>query len=209
MAEQVIGFVTFNPGSGDGNQAVQVTATAHTGRNQRTATAKVASSDGSLEKTVTVNQKAKAEFVEIQETFSLAKEGGAITITGKSNSTKLTFSLAPGEGEAALELTFPETYLAASKPTANDAEIEGDPGATAEYDFSVTISDVPANLKDNDVTNTLSVQAAGGQQDSCLITQAAGDKTLSIDPETITLEADGSAQTLNVTSNTQWTIKQA
>lgn len=209
MAKQVIGFVTFNPGSGDGNQAVQVTATAHTGRNQRTTSAKVATSDGSIEKTVTVNQKAKAEFVTIQETFSLDKGGGAITITGKSNSTKLTFSLAPGAGEAALELTFPDTYLAAGKPTANDAAIESDPGATAEYDFSVTISDVPANTKDNAITNTLSVQAAGGQQDSCLITQAAGDKTLSIDPETITLEADGSAQTLNVTSNTQWTIKQA
>lgn len=207
MAEQIIGFVTFNPGSGDGNQEVQVTAAAHTGRNQRTTSAKVATSDGSIEKTVTVNQKAKAEFVEIQKTFSLAKEGGAITITGKSNSTKLTFSLAPGEQP--LTLVFPDTYQAAGKSTANDAEIDGDPGATAEYNFSVTISDVPANVEDNDITNTMSVQAAGGQQDSCLITQAAGDKTLSINPETITLEADGSAQTLNVTSNTQWTIKQA
>lgn len=207
MAEQIIGFVTFNPGSGDGNQAVQVTAAAHTGRNQRTTSAKVATSDGSIEKTVTVNQKAKDEFVEIQKTFSLAKEGGAITITGKSNSTKLTFSLAPGEQP--LTLVFPDTYQAAGKSTANDAAIDGDPGATAEYNFSVTISDVPANVEDNDITNTMSVQAAGGQQDSCLITQAAGDKTLSINPETITLEADGSAQTLNVTSNTQWTIKQA
>lgn len=207
MTEQVIGFVTFNPGSGDGNQAVQVTATAHTGRNQRTMSAKVATSDSSIEKTVTVNQKAKPEFVEIQETFSLSKEGGAITITGKSNSTKLAFSLVPGEQP--LTLAFPETYQAAGKATANDAEIEGDPGATAEYDFSVTILDVPANAEDNDITNTMSVQAAGGQQASCVITQAAGDKTLSIDPETITLEADGSAQTLNVTSNTQWIIKQA
>lgn len=207
MAEQVIGFVTFNPGSGDGNQAVQVTATAHTGRNQRTTSAKVATSDGSIEKTVTVNQKAKAEFVTIQETFSLGKGGGAITITGKSNSTKLKFELTPGDQP--LVLTFPATYQAAGKATANDAAIESDPGATAEYDFSVTIPDVPANAEDNAITNTMKVTAAGGQEDHCVITQAAGDKTLSIDPETITLEADGSAQTLNVTSNTQWTIKQA
>lgn len=207
MAEQVIGFVTFNPGSGDGNQAVQVTATVHTGRNQRSTTAKVATSDSSIEKTVTINQTAKPEFVEIQETFSLAKEGGAITITGKSNSTKLTFSLLPGENP--LTLTFPDTYQAGGAATANDAEIEGDPGATAEYDFSVTFSNVPANADDIEITNSLSVSAAGGQKASCVITQAAGDKTLSIDPETITLAADGSVQTLNVTSNTQWTIKQA
>lgn len=49
---------------------------------------------------------------------------------------------------------------------------------------------------------------AGGQVANCAITQTAGDPELDVDQETINLDAEGTQQTLNVTSNTSWSITQ-
>lgn len=205
MAEVTVGFAKFNPGTGNGDQIVQVSADAYEGRVLRTATAQVQTNDGSVTKQVVVNQKAIAEFVTIDETASIAKTGGSVTINGRSNSTTLTFTL--GEGQT-LTLTLPDTYNAAGKATASGAAIEGDPGASGGYDFTITFTDIAANTTVGDLTNTLTVQAAGGQTDSCAITQAAGDPTLEVDVETIELEATGDAKQLQITSNTDWTISQ-
>lgn len=139
---------------------------------------------------------------------TVAKTGGNVTITGKSNSTKLTFAATPAE-ENGLTLQLPENYTAAGKQTVNGAVIADDPGATGEFVWSITISDVPANVSIEELVATLSVMAAGGQKAQVTITQAAGDSTLEIDKETINLDVNGSAQTVNVTSNDEWTWKNA
>lgn len=209
MAEIKIGFATFNPSAGNGDQAVTVTGEKHTGRLQRTITAKIAADAGGVdvEKQVIVNQAAAVESVTIDSTASVSKDGGSITINGKSNSTKLTFEYNQGS-ENPLVIEVPAQYTAAGKLTNNGEAIEYDPGATAEYAFSVTIEGVPANETVTDLTGTLKVTAAGGQVANCAITQAAGNTTLSVNPETINLDAEGTQQTLNVTSNTSWSITQ-
>lgn len=201
------GFATINPESGNGNQVVSVTGQSHTGRAQRSVTVQVQTTGtgAPVTKQVVINQKALAEFVTIDETATIAKEGGTVTINGTSNSSKLTFTL--GE-EQTLVLTLPENYMAGGTSTANGAEIADDPGNTAQYNFSITFSDIPANTTVTDLTNTLTVTAAGAQSDTCAITQTAGDPTLTVDPETITLEADGSEQQFDITSNTTWNITQ-
>ena len=201
------GFATITPESGNGNQVVSVTGQAHTGRAQRSVTVQVQTTGTGtpVTKQVVINQKALAEFVTIDETATIAKEGGTVTINGTSNSSKLTFSL--GEGQS-LTLTLPENYMAGGTSTANGTEIADDPGNTAQYNFSITFNDIPANTTVNDLTNTLTVTAAGAQSDTCAITQTAGDPTLTVDPETITLEADGSEQQFDITSNTTWNITQ-
>ena len=100
------------------------------------------------------------------------------------------------------------TYGLAST-TANGAIIADDPGTTGEFVWSITISNVPANVSIEELVATLSVTAAGGQKAQVTITQAAGDSTLEIDKETINLDVNGSAQTVNVTSNDEWTWKNA
>ena len=202
------GFATINPESGNGNQVVSVTGQAHTGRAQRSVTVQVQTtgSGAPVTKQVVINQKALAEFVTIDKTATIAKEGGTVTINGTSNSSKLTFSL--GEGQS-LTLTLPGNYMAGGTSTANGVGIADDPGNTAQYNFSITFNDIPANTTVNDLTNTLTVTAAGAQSDTCAITQTAGDPTLSVDPETITLEADGTEQQFQITSNTTWSITQA
>lgn len=208
MASQKFGFVTVDPVSGSGDQAVSISGDKYTGRLERTANLIVVT-NGGVQKALVVNQAAAAESVTSDSpTATVAKTGGNVTITGKSNSTKLTFAATPAE-ENDLTLQLPENYTAAGKQTANGVAIADDPGATGEFVWSITISNVPANASIEELVATLSVTAAGGRKAQVTITQAAGDSTLEIDKETINLDVNGSVQTVNVTSNDEWTWKNA
>lgn len=207
MAELKIGFVTFNPGSGDGDQAVTVSGEKYEGRVQRTQQVEFGAQSGSIKKTATINQAAAAEFVKIDPTASVGKEGGTVTINGTSNSTKLTFSLTPDKTHP-LTLAIPANYQAAGKATSNGAVIADDPGATGSFAFSIVFSGIAANTNINDLVNTLKVTAAGGQTANTVITQTAGDPFLEIDKDVINLDANGTPQTINVNANIKWTITQ-
>lgn len=208
MTELKIGFVTFNPGSGDGDRAVTVSGEKYEGRKQRRQQVEFSAESGGVKKTATINQAAADEFVKIDSIASVGKEGGTVTINGTSNSTKLTFSLTP-DNTHPLTLQIPASYLAAGKATDNDAVIADDPGATGGFAFSIVFSDIAANTNINDLVNTLKVTAAGGQTANTVITQTAGDPFLKIDKYVIDLDVNGTPQTINVDTNTRWTITQA
>lgn len=208
MASQKFGFVTVDPVSGSGDQAVNLSGEKHTGRLQRTINLTV-TTNGGAKKALVVNQAAAAEVVRSDSpNASVQKTGGNVTITGKSNSTKLTFAVTPAE-ENGLTLQLPANYTAAGKTTANGAVIADDPGASGEFVWSITISNVPANVTIEELTATLKVTAAGGQTANVTVTQAAGDSTIELDKETINLDVNGTQQTVNVTSNDSWTWAQA
>lgn len=208
MAVMKIGFVTFNPGSGDGDQAVTVSGEKYEGRVRRTQQVEFGAESGGVKKAATINQAAAAEFVKIDPTASVGKEGGTVTINGTSNSTKLTFSLTPDKSHP-LTLKIPASYQAAGNATNNGAVIADDPGATGAFAFSIVFSDIAKNVNINDLVNTLKVTAAGGQTANTVITQTAGDPFLEIDKEVINLDANGTPQTINVNANIKWTITQA
>lgn len=208
MASQKFGFVTVDPVSGSGDQAVNFSGEKHTGRLQRTINLTV-TTNGGAKKALVVNQAAAAEVVRSDSpNASVQKTGGNVTITGKSNSTKLTFAVTPAE-ENGLTLQLPANYTAAGKTTVNGEAIADDPGAAGEFVWSITISDVPANVTIEELTATLKVTAAGGQTANVTVTQAAGDSTIELDKETINLDVNGTQQTVNVTSNDSWTWAQA
>lgn len=208
MAKLKIGFVTFNPGSGDGDQAVAVSGEKYEGRVRRTLQVEFGAESGGVKKSATINQSPVAEFVEIDTTASVGKEGGTVTINGTSNSTKLTFSLTP-DRDHPLTLELPANYQAAGKTTNNGATIADDPGATGSFAFSIVFSDIAENTDVNDLVNTLKVTAEGGQMANTVITQTAGDPFLEIDKNVINLDANGTPQTINVNANIKWTITQA
>ena len=208
MASQKFDFVTVDPVSGSGDQAVNFSGEKHTGRLQRTINLTV-TTNGGAKKALVVNQAAAAEVVRSDSpNASVQKTGGNVTITGKSNSTKLTFAVTPAE-ENGLTLLLPANYTAAGKTTANGEVIADDPGAAGEFVWSITISDVPANVTIEELTATLKVTAAGGQTANVTVTQAAGNSTIELDKETINLDVNGTQQTVNVTSNDSWTWAQA
>lgn len=208
MTSQKFGFVTVDPVSGSGDQAVNFSGEKHTGRRQRTINLTVTTNSGA-KKALVVNQAAAVEAVRPDNpNASVQKAGGNVTITGKSNSTKLTFAVTPAEKNG-LTLQLPTNYTAAGKTTANGAVIADDPGADSEFVWSITISNVPANVTIEELTATLKVTANGGQTANVTVTQAAGDSTIELDKKTISLDVNGTQQTVNVTSNDSWTWAQA
>ena len=196
-------WVTPSKVSGSGDDTVSWTGSPHTGRSSRTTTATFAASGVSPDKTLTIVQAGKTEFVNIDDSATIAKEGGSVTIYGTSNSSKLTFSIT---GTDNIGLTLPATYIANSVTTNNGAAITGDPGATQQYSFSITLTGINENTSLSSLTSQISVTTNSGATDTCTITQAAGSPYLTISPTTINLTADGTAVSVNVSSNTSWTI---
>lgn len=196
----IAGWLNLSATEGSGDSSVYVGAKEHTGRNVRTTTLKwVAGNVNDVERTV--KQSGKLEGVSIAETASADKAGNVVTISGVSNSKKLTFSLGTGD----LTITLPSTYTANSVSTSNGAEIDGDPGAVAEYNFSIQIT-VPPNTSATAKTRQIIVTAEGGQQDVCLLTSASGDAYVTVPEGEIALNYQGTAVEVQVKSNTKWRI---
>lgn len=195
-------WLNVTPSSGSGNANVNVsTQMPHTGRVARTTvlTWKAANVQNVVRN---VSQSGKPEYVDIADAASSSKEGKVVTISGKSNAARLTFSLGTGN----LDISLPSSYTANSSNTANGAAISGDPGAIAEYDFSISVN-VPSNTGTAEQTRQIIVTDGAGHQDVCLLTLAAGDPYITIAESTIELDWQGTAVTVAVESNTTWTVE--
>ena len=196
-------WVKVTPASGSGDATVNVSSTAeHTGRTARTSilTWKAANV---ADVTRTVSQAGKPEYVDIADAASADKAGKVVTISGESNSAKLTFSFGTGD---LTDIILPSTYTANSVSTSNGSNISGDPGASAKYIFSISIT-VPAN---NDITaksRQVIVTDAAGNTDVCTLTSAAGDAYVTVQSGTIELDYLGTPVPWTVESNTSWTIE--
>lgn len=205
-------WLTVNPASGNGNATVQNTGTVHTGREQRETTVTGVAVGVSPNKTYKVIQKGKSEFVSFTNgaETTVGKAGGTLTITGKTNSSKLNFELVNLETRAVvaggLKLTLPSKYTAGGVETTNNVAITGDPGAQQEFEFSITFTGISANTTIDELTAAMKVTTAGGQSAQIQIKQSAGDPVFSFGQETITLEASGAAVSQTIVSNTSWEL---
>lgn len=205
-------WLTVNPASGNGNATVQNTGTVHTGREQRETTVTGVAVGVSPNKTYKVIQKGKSEFVSFTNgaETTVGKTGGTLTITGKTNSSKLNFELVDLETRAVVEgglkLTLPSKYTAGGVETTNNVAITGDPGAQQEFEFSITFTGIAENTTIDELTAAMKVTTAGGQSAQIQIKQSAGDPVFSFGQETITLEASGAAVSQTIVSNTSWEL---
>lgn len=205
-------WLTVNPASGNGNATVQNTGTVHTGREQRETTVTGVAVGVSPNKTYKVIQKGKPEFVSFTNgaETTVGKAGGTLTITGKTNSSKLNFELVDlktrAVGAGGLELKLPSKYTAGGVETTNNVAITGDPGAQQEFEFSITFTGIAANTTIDELTAAMKVTTAGGQSAQIQIKQSAGDPVFSFGQKTITLEASGAAVSQTIISNTSWEL---
>lgn len=205
-------WLTVNPASGNGNSTVQNTGTAHTGREQRETTVTGVAVGVSPNKTYKVIQKGKTEFASFNDgaETTVSKSGGTLTISGKTNSSKLNFELVDLKTravvEGGLELTLPSKYTAGGQETTNNVAITGDPGATQEFEFSITFTGIEPNTSVDELTTALKVTTAGGQSAQIQIKQSAGDPEFAFGQDTITLEASGAAVSQTIVSNTSWEL---
>ena len=205
-------WLTVAPASGNGNATVQNTGTVHTGREQRETTVTGVAVGVSPNKTYKVIQKGKPEFVSFTNgaETTVGKAGGTLTITGKTNSSKLNFELVDLKTRAVvaggLKLTLPSKYTAGGQETTNNVAITGDPGAQQEFEFSITFTGIAPNATVDELTAALKVTTAGGQTAQIQIKQSAGDPEFAFGQDTITLEASGAAVSQTIVSNTSWEL---
>lgn len=211
----VLDWLTVTPDSGDGNGRLSVSATSYGGRESKQTSFKVQSTDGgsTATATVSVTQEGLGEFVTFSSgTATIGKEGGTLQLSGTSNSTALTFSIAKG---GSLKLTAPATYKVLKKDVNNGEAVPDDPGASVTYGWTIEFT-VPANMTIGSLTSTVEVSDAGGSEageniHSCVVTQAAGDAYVYVgkmnqSSVSITLPAAGGNTTVQVFSNTDWTV---
>lgn len=167
---------TVSPKTGTGNATLTITGSERTGRVDADAVAFTATLDKfpSVSKSFKVIQKGKPEFVTLDVTaVSVDKKGEVVNITGTSNSSKLSFSC------AADEVTF-NSYTANGASAVNGTAIAGDPGASAQFAFSIPVT-VSVNTTASSKRYELDVITSGGQTATVLLTQIASDFTYSLD----------------------------
>ena len=197
-------WLTPSKQSGSGNDTVNFSAGSNnTGRNSRS-TNVTFKAVGCSDVVVAATQAGKPEFGTFNSSSAAAdKLGQTLTLSGTSNSSALTFS----KGTDNIGLTLPATYTAGGMTINNGASITGDPGATQEYAWSIQLT-VPANTGVSALTCQIVVTDDAGHTNTCTITLAAGDATLSVSPLSIDLPWDGSTSaSVTVTSNTNWTVE--
>lgn len=206
MAEVKQNCIVVSPSEGSGDTTLQVKAeTANRGnRVVQHATFEVEGAGVAMKKQFVANHIPAAEFIEFNNNNpAVDKGGGTVTLTGKSNSKKITFSKGTGD--------IIDANIAAIKFTANGAEatsginISGDPGAKAKYNFSLTLT-AAANETIEARTQQIIATADGGQKATATLKQTAGDPFIEVAPTTIDVPQDGSAVQVTVDTNTTFTV---
>lgn len=208
MADVLKNGINVSPGSGSGNTTLKVKANPVNPGNRVkqsqvfTVTAPGVDSPSKF----TANLLPKAEFVQFDEdSMAVSKDGGTVTITGKSNSAMLTFSKGAGSIISA-DIAAVE-YEANGDPATSGVAIDGDPGAKAQYVFTLQLT-AEANTTVEEKTQTITVTAQGGSSITATITlnQTAGDPTLQVSPSSVDVPQDGTEVNVTVTTNTTFTV---
>lgn len=209
MADITKNGIVVSPSTGSGDTELKVKAQVPNKGNRvkQTAEFTVTAPGVSQSKKFVANHLPAAEFVKFDNGASQAvdKSGGVVTITGTSNSPKLTFS--KGSGTIITEDISSVEYQANGSNTINGVKISGDPGAQASFAFTLTINAVENETID-EKTQQITVQGAGGSGVTATITlnQTAGDPTLEVSPTSINVPQDGSEISVQVTTNTTFTV---
>ena len=193
MAESLTkGGFTLTPKTGTGNAKVSISCSERTGRvdtSPVTFTAKM--DDFSVSKSVSVVQAGKPEFVTVNNSaVAVDKKGGTVTITGVSNTSKLSFSCPDNE------VTF-SSYTANGAPATNGVAIAGDPGASAQFAFSIPVT-ISANTTASSKRYIMTVTTESEEVATVVFTQVASDFTydLTLAASPTSIQAGGGTTTI-------------
>lgn len=206
MAEVKQNGVVVSPSGGSGDTTLQVKAEIANRGNRvvQLATFEVEGTGVAEKKQFVAKHLPADEFIEFDnKNPAVDKDGGILTLTGKSNSSKITFSKGTGK--------IIDANLAAIKFTANGAgatsgtNISGDPGAKAKYSFSLVLTAV-ANETIEARTQQIIATANGGQKATTTLNQTAGDPFIGVTPTSIDVPQNGSTVQVTVDTNTTFTV---
>lgn len=203
-------YLSWVPTTGTGDAQIKInSANPYTGRTDRSTaiSGKIVGKTNTVR--VIVTEKAADEFITpVGLTINVAKGGETIHVTGKSNSKLLTFTWKTNFGIANV------TSFKVNNSTiaTSGAAISGDPGATSQYTYDVTVV-VPKNETITARSATLEIKGEGSTVVKTItITQALGDSYLYLNSQgtttaTVTIPKGGGEQTLKILSNDEWTFE--
>lgn len=206
MAEVKQNGIVVNPSSGSGDTTLQVKAEVANRGNRvaQTATFEVEAVGVAEKKQFVANHVPAAEFIQFDHASpAVDKGGGVITLTGKSNTSKIAFSKGTGDIIAA-NISAIQFQANGSNATSGTV-IKGDPGAKAKYTFSLTLN-ASANDTIKARTQQIIAIANGGQKATATLNQTAGDPFIEVTPTSIDVPQDGSAVQVTVDTNTTFTV---
>lgn len=206
MAQVKQNGIVVSPSTGSGDTTLQVKAEiANRGnRVNQLAAFEVEGTGVAEKKQFVANHLPAAEFIEFDNKKpAVDKGGGTVTLTGKSNSQKITFSKGTGDiiDASLAAIKFTANGVAATSGTA----ISGDPGAKAKYNFSLTLT-AAANETIEARTQQIIATADGGQKATATLNQTAGDPFIEVAPTHIDVPQDGSTVQVTVDTNTTFTV---
>lgn len=205
-------YLSWVPKTGIGNAQITIKSVSpYTGRADRSTevSGKIVGKSNAV--TVTVLEKAADEFITPDHlTVYAVKDGETVHVVGKSNSKLLTFTWKENFGIAKVTSFKVNSSTTATSGTA----ITGDPGATGQYLYNVTVV-VPKNESIRTRSAILEIKGEGSTvARNITITQAPGDSYLYLNLQgtttaTVTIPKGGGEQTLSVLSNDKWTFEPA
>lgn len=187
-------WITLSAVEGTGNSQVNVTAPLYNGRKGRSGSITVTVED--LTEDVAIQQSGSNIWDVTTKSLAFVKTGEAKKFTGNANLASITFAV---DSDASAWLTAGKLVVA-TKQYNSGAAIEDDPGASGVYAFEITFT-AAANPTIETRSGHVTVN---GQQ--YIVTQAAGDATLSVSPTSLTFAAAGGTKQITITTNTAWTI---
>lgn len=206
MAEVKQNGIVVSPSTGSGDTTLQVKAeTANRGnRIVQVAKFEVEGTGVATSKQFVANHLPADEFIVFDNPNpAVDKGGGTVTLTGKSNTSKITFSKANGAiiGASMTAIKFTANGSGAVSGT----DIQGDPGAKAKYSFSLILT-AAANETIKARTQQIIATATGGQKATVTLNQTAGDPFIEVAPTKIDVPQNGSAVQVLVDTNTTFTV---
>lgn len=206
MTEVKKNGVVVNPSTGSGDTVLQVKAEiANLGnRVVQLAAFEVEGAGVAMKKQFVASHLPADEFIGFDnKSPAVDKGGGTITLTGKSNSKKITFSKGTGHiiGADIAAIQFTVNGASATSGT----NISGDPGAKAKYSFSLTLT-AAENETIEARTQQIIATADGGQKATATLNQTAGDPFIEVAPTNIDVPQNGSPAQVTVDTNTTFTV---
>lgn len=188
-------WITLSLVEGNGNSVVDVTAPAWKGRNGRSGSVTVTAGD--LSEDVALSQEGSNIWDVTTQSLAFVKEGETKQFQGNSNADKITYSADADCSE----------WISLGKATINGAEynsgeaIADDPGAEGLYAFTIEVT-ADANPTVESRTGHITVNGV-----KYVVTQSAGDATLTVTPTSLVFAAAGETKQITITTNTAWTIE--
>lgn len=200
-------YVICTPGTGSGDTELTLKAkVANLGnRINQTDNFTITAPGVTPNKTFSAILQAATEFISWDDKAeaSVPKEGGSLVLEGASNAATITFS--KGAGDIIDADVASIAYQANGASATSGKEIPNDPGATKKYAFILTLK-ASENPTISERTQQITATTSGRKTTTVTLKQAAGDPYLEINKNSVNVPQDGSGVTLNVTTNTTFSI---